>query len=216
MNWKEKAFKNFRLYGVTDLKASDSRALKAIEEACRGGVDIIQLRSKALSDAELFEAGKKIKKIAHANRKLFFVNDRLDLALALEADGVHLGQDDLPIATARKLGKELLVGKSTHSLKQAIEAEKEGADYIGVGPVYGTPTKPTYTPVGLQLVKQVKSEIRIPFVAIGGIDPGNLNEVLEAGAERVAMVRAIWGAKHIYEDTSETRKKIETFRRARR
>ena len=128
-------------------------------------------------------------------RSLFLVNDRLDLALAAEADGVHLGQDDLPVAVARRLlGPERLIGRSTHGLAQLRQAVAEGCDYVGVGPVHATPTKPGREPAGLDYVRAAAAESPLPFFAIGGIDADNLPEVLAAGATRVAVVRAISAA----------------------
>ena len=120
----------------------------------------------------------------------------------------HLGQDDLPIAEARRIwrGRRLILGKSTHSLAQARRAEREGADYIGVGPVFRTPTKPGYAPVGLKLVRQVSRSVRIPFVAIGGIDASNVARVLRAGAKRVAVVRAVFGARDTFAASKELKK----------
>lgn len=199
MDWKEKVFKDFKLYAVTDLRSEAPDILRKIEQAYRGGTDIVQLRSKILSDAALIRLGLKIKKIAEKHRKLFFVNDRVDFALVTNADGVHLGQDDMSVRVARALalrtGRKIWIGKSTHSLSQALEAIKEGADYIGVGPVFATPTKPHTKSVGLKFVKQAAARIRIPWVAIGGIDHGNIAAVTAAGATRVAVVRAIFAAK---------------------
>ncbi len=185
---------NFKLYAVTDYKRASDFSASQIENALKGGVDVIQLRSKQLSDADLFKIGKAIRRITLKRKKLFIVNDRTDLMLALNADGVHLGQDDLPVDAARHLfGKQhRFIGKSTHSIAQAIQAEKEGADYIGFGPIFGTPTKPTYEPIGLKDVSALKKKIKIPFVCIGGINENNLDEVLDAGAERVAVVRGIF------------------------
>ncbi len=199
MDWKKKVFDDFRLYAVTDLKVDSPDVLKKIEAAYRGGADIVQLRSKVLSDAVLMRLGLRIKKIAEKAHKLFFVNDRMDLALAIGAEGVHLGQEDIPVRVARKLAKQaglrVWVGKSTHCLKQALAAVDDGADYIGVGPVFATPTKPRVKSVGLRFVRQAAVRIRIPWVAIGGIDLGNIREVAAAGASRVAVVRAIFAAQ---------------------
>lgn len=199
MNWKEKVFEGFRLYAVTDLKTESLDVLKKIDAACRGGADIVQLRSKVLSDAALMRLGLRIGKIAQKHRKLFFVNDRVDIALATGADGVHLGQEDMPVRVARKLarqvGRRVWIGKSTHNLWQALEAVSEGADYIGIGPVFATPTKPNVRSVGLRFVKKAAMKIRIPWVAIGGIDLGNIRDVARAGAARVAVVRAIFAAE---------------------
>ena len=199
MDWKKKVFEGFRLYAVTDLKIESPDVLKKIEQAYRGGTDIVQLRSKVLADAPLIRLGQRIKQIADKNRKLFFMNDRLDLALVTGAEGVHLGQDDMPVHVARRLaqqaGRKIWVGKSTHNMKQALAAVSEGADYIGVGPIFATPTKPHAKSVGLRFVRQAAARIRIPWVAIGGIDLGNIRDVTRAGAARVAAVRAIFGAR---------------------
>ena len=197
MNWKRKSLKNFKLYAVTDLKEENAGNLKAIECALAGGVDVIQLRSKVFSDGALFELGQKIRVLTHRMKKLFIVNDRLDLALALNADGVHLGQDDLPLAAACRIaGKNLLIGCSTHNFKQAVEAEREGADYIGFGPIFGTPTKPAYQPIVLDLIARVMKRIQIPVVCIGGINHSNVKEVIGAGDNRVAVVRAIFSSSN--------------------
>jgi thiamine-phosphate pyrophosphorylase len=120
------------------------------------------------------------------------VNDRIAIALLCGADAVHLGQEDLPLRRARSwVGRKLLIGRSTHSLAQARQAQREGADYVGVGPVFSTPTKPDYRPAGLSLLGQVQRALRIPWVAIGGIDLKTLPAVLSAGASRVAVVRAV-------------------------
>ncbi len=200
MGWAETVFKNFRLYAVTDLRTEGAEILRKIEQAYRGGADIVQLRSKMLTDAALVRLGIKIQKIAQQHRKLFIVNDRVDLALACGAHGVHLGQEDLPIEAARKIcrraDQSLFIGRSTHRLAQALEAERQGADYIGVGPVFSTPTKPGVPCVGLKFVRQAAARVSIPWVAIGGIDPNNLSDVVAAGARRVAVVRAIFSSKN--------------------
>ena len=214
MSWKKAVFENFKLVAVTDIKAADEGILQKIDAAYRGGADIVQLRAKNRSDRELLELGAEIRKIADRHQKLFFVNDRLDVAIATSADGVHLGQDDLPIAVARRICNQARVatwiGKSTHSFEQAITAEKEGADYIGVGPVFETPTKPGRKPVWLNLVRQVSAKVGIPFVAIGGIDASNLSSVINAGATRVAAVRAIFGAPDVFRATGELRGLLQT------
>ncbi len=199
MDGKEKSFRDFSLYAVTDLRAEDGEILEKIEQAYRGGADVVQLRTKILSDASLIRLGTKVRKIATRFRKLYVVNDRTDVALVTQAHGVHLGQEDMPVAMARKLarqaGRWLWIGKSVHDMAQAVKAVKEGADLLGVGPVFATPTKPQACAVGLKFVRQVKQKIRIPWVAIGGIDFENLPRLLEAGATRVAVVRAIFGAR---------------------
>ncbi len=213
MNWKKSVFENFKLYAVTDIKIPDPAILDKIEAAYLGSVDIVQLRSKTLSDRELVALGSKIRMIADHHRKLFFVNDRTDLALAVSADGIHLGQDDLPIASARaicaKAGAPLWIGKSTHNLGQALAAVHEGADYIGVGPIFETPTKPQTKAVGLELIRQLSAKVHIPFVVIGGIDQTNVDQVLEAGAKRIAAVRAIFGAPDVLEAARRFRHRLD-------
>lgn len=198
MNWKEKVFANFKLYAVTDLRENLPEALKKIEAVYRGGADIVQLRSKNLSDCELLKIGRQIRIMADRFQKLFFINDRPDLAMMLEADGVHLGQEDLPVGEVRQFFSEAnfkaWIGKSTHNLEQGLNAINEKPDYIAVGPVFETPTKPGYLPAGLQYVKQAAEKFHLPFVAIGGIDLGNLHSVLAAGASRIAVVRALFQA----------------------
>ena len=173
-----------------------------VRAACEGGADVLQFRDKLITGRERYSAAARLLKICRQFGVLFIVNDALEVALSIAADGVHLGQDDLPVAEAKKLMhpmgiKNFLVGCSTHSLEQALEAKRQNADYIGIGPVFATPTKPTYNPVGLELVRTVTSQIDLPHVAIGGIDEFNVGQVLAAGAQRVAVVRAVCGADDI-------------------
>ena len=214
MNWKEKVFNDFNLYAVTDLKDTKPTILKKVEKAFDGGVDIVQLRSKVLSDNEMIRIGSAIRTIARTKRKLFFVNDRLDIALALKSDGLHIGQDDIPVKTVRSLCRasvtKLFLGKSTHSLKQAVETARENVDYIGLGPIFATPTKKDYIPVGLPLINKVKSRISKPFVTIGGINTKNITEVLDCGATRIAVVRAIFGARDVLKATQQLKRSIAT------
>ena len=215
MNWKEKLFKNFRLYAVTDIRKYDARILRKVKQAYDGGADIVQFRAKEMPDAEIYALAEKMRKIADSCRKLFFVNDRLDIALACGADGIHLGQDDLPVAIAREVLKKakasMWIGKSTHAIDQARQAVREKPDYIGAGPVFKTPTKPGYIPAGLAYIKQVAKNFSVPFVAIGGIDTTNIETVLKAGATRVAVVRAIFQAEDTYAATQKLRRKLDEF-----
>lgn len=213
MNWKEKVFRDFKLYAVTDIKEADDSILNRIDAAYRGGAHIVQLRSKSLMDNELYRLGLKIRQIATKRRKLYFVNDRLDIALATEADGLHIGQDDLPVSVARRNftagGGIRFIGKSTHSLEQAKKTSREGVDYIGFGPIFGTPTKPHDKPIGVQLISKVHEQVKKPIVVIGGIDIHNLKQVLDAGAKRVAVVRAVFNQKDTYEAARSLRQTIE-------
>ena len=163
-----------------------------LQSALRGGVGIVQLRCKTADDAEVIAAGRRFAKVCEHFRVPLVLNDRPDLVAAVGADGVHVGQDDVGVEEARGLvGAERIVGLSTHSPTQIDSALASDVDYIGVGPVHATPTKPGRPAVGTALVAYAAAHARIPFFAIGGIDDSNLSAVLEAGAERVAVVRAL-------------------------
>lgn len=181
------------LYLVT---APSSRLLETVEAALQGGLTLVQYRDKEADDATRLRNAEKLKRLCHQYNALFIVNDRVDLALAVDADGVHLGQQDAPIAFARQLlGSQRLIGRSTHNPDDLRRAIQEGADYVGVGPVYETPTKAGRAAAGLEYVRHAATHASIPWFAIGGIDTENLHEVLTAGAERVAVVRAIMTAE---------------------
>ncbi|KEF42939.1 MAG: thiamine-phosphate pyrophosphorylase [Cyanobium sp. CACIAM 14] len=177
-----------------------------VAAALAAGVRLVQYRAKAEpadvaagappDDRGRLEQAVALRELCHRHGALFLVNDRIDLALAVGADGVHLGQGDLPPAVARRLlGPERLIGRSTHRLEDLRQAVADGCDYVGVGPVNATPTKPGREPVGLAYVAQAAAECPLPFFAIGGIDLSNLPAVRRAGAERVAVVRAITAAQ---------------------
>ena len=194
---KKISFQSCRLYVIVDgAVLNGQNPVSVAEAAIRGGADAIQWRDKTSSDSQFLETARALRKVTERGRAIFIVNDRLEQALLSGADGVHLGHEDLSIKEARALaGDGLLIGRSTHSLAEALEAEQAGADYIGVGPVFATPTKPDYPAVGIELIRQVAdSPIRIPWVAIGGIDHETLPLVLSAGATRVAVVRAVAGS----------------------
>ena len=179
-----------RLYLVSESRVGGRPVEPLVAAALAGGVDIVQLRDKEAGDRVLVAAARRLRALCDEHGALLIVNDRPDLARACRADGVHVGQDDAPVADVRRVvGEELLVGLSTHSPDQIAAAAE--TDYIGVGPVYATPTKPGRTPVGLELVAHAASEAAQPFFAIGGIDAERAPEVAAAGGERVAVVRAI-------------------------
>jgi thiamine-phosphate pyrophosphorylase len=176
-----------RLYLITAVRP-DLEAF--LEAAIRGGVDIVQLREKELPDGKLLPALELARELTRRLGVPLVVNDRPDLALLVEADLVHVGQDDLPVEAVRRLG--LPVGLSTHA---PAEVDRASADYIGVGPVFSTPTKPGRSAVGLELVRYAAQNARVPWFAIGGIDLSNAGEVAAAGATRDAVVRAIGDAR---------------------
>lgn len=162
------------------------------------GIDVVQLRNKQYPGPELLEEAIKLRKILKKEKRLFIVNDCLDIAKITDSDGIHLGQGDTSLKTARKiLGKDKIIGVSCHTLKQAKDAQAAGADYISIGPVFHTPTKPQYRAVGLSLIAKIKGKIKIPVFAIGGIDKNNAPEVLASGAKRIAVVRAVNQSKII-------------------
>ncbi len=177
-----------RLYLVCDARPDDF-----LSRCLRGGVDIVQLRVKDPSDDELLlDAARRFARACAAHDALFILNDRPDLVAAGGADGVHVGQDDAPVARAREIiGPDRLVGLSTHSPAQIDAAGHTDADYIGVGPVHATPTKPGRPAVGTELVAYAAGHTRTPFFAIGGIDLDNVDAVRDAGAQRIAVVRAL-------------------------
>lgn len=180
-----------RLYLVCDARPGGRPAVDVVEAALAGGVDVVQLRDKRLGDEELLRAAAPLRERCAAAGALFFVNDRPDLAAAAGADGVHVGQDDLPVAAAREIvGPEVLVGQSTHAPGQ-VDAGAV-ADYIAVGPIHATPTKPGRPAVGLELVRYAAAHAPpVPWFAIGGLDPRTLPAAIAAGARRAVVVRAI-------------------------
>jgi thiamine-phosphate pyrophosphorylase len=182
-----------------------------LREALAGGVDLVQLRDKAASDEELLAAAAVFRECCDEAGALFLVNDRPDLAVAAEADGVHVGQDDMAVAEARAIvGAERIVGRSTHSVEQVDAAA--GVDYIAVGPVHATPTKPGRPAVGTGPVRHAAAHADVPWFAIGGLDPGNVAEVLDAGATRIVVVRAITDAADPRAAARELREALEGVR----
>ncbi len=191
-------FSDVYLYVVTQPPRAGQSYADMVSAACAGGADVVQLRDKTLSSRELFRLAKDLQEICDKTGTLFILNDRVDEALAADVDGVHVGQEDLPVRVVREMmGHKKLIGCSTHSTAQALAAVGDGADYISCGPLFATPTKPDYLPVGLALVKEYRQLIRVPFVAIGGIDATNVAQAIAAGADRVAVVRAISGAADV-------------------
>lgn len=180
-----------RLYVVTGARADRGDLAEFLDAVLGAGVDIIQLREKAAEAGHLLRWGEVFKDAADRHGALFVVNDRPDVALALEADGVHLGQDDLPVEVARRiLGPDALIGLSTHDERQLTQSSPD-ADYVCAGPIHETPTKPGRKATGLALVRQAARRESRPWFAIGGIDHGTLQDVVAAGATRIVVVRAV-------------------------
>jgi thiamine-phosphate pyrophosphorylase len=188
-----------RLYGILDLGyVGVDDAERVTKSMIDGDVDLIQLRAKEHSVEEIVDLAGKLHEVTSAAGVPLIVNDYAEVAAKVPVQGVHLGQDDDSLAHARKkAGRDVLVGKSTHSLEQAVEAEREGADYVGFGPIFATPTKPDYQPIGLTGIKRVHNEITVPTFCIGGLKIDNLGQVIAAGARRVAIVSGLLKAPDI-------------------
>lgn len=181
-----------------------------VELACQGGADMIQLRDKKMSDKDLFDLSLKLQRICNKYDVLFTVNNRVDIADISNSDGVHLGQNDLPVLYARKvLGDNKIVGISASGYDKVVEASKLPVDYIGCGAIFPTTTKPEANVRGLEVLKKIKeSNISKPVIAIGGIDKTNVAEVIKAGANGVAVVRAVCGAQDIKKEAQDIKKII--------
>ena len=188
-----------RLYGIIDLGyVEESDVTHVAEQMVEGCVDMIQLRGKGKSLDELTGYAARLHEITARSSTPLIVNDHAEIARRVPVEGVHVGQDDVLIEVARrKVGRAVLIGKSTHSLEQALAAQREGADYIGFGPIFATPTKPDYAPIGLTNIRRVYAEINLPIFCIGGINIDNLQSVIDAGAKRVVMVSALLKAHSI-------------------
>ena len=200
------------LYVIIDTRALKGRShVEAATQAIRGGAKVIQLRDKLLSKKELLPIAQELKNLCSAHNVPFIINDYLDLVLAVDADGLHLGQDDLPIKVARKLLPiDKILGISITTVDQAITAEAEEADYIAVGSMYPTTSKETAKVVGLDRLRQIRQAVILPLVAIGGITKDNIDEVITAGANSVAIISAILQAEDIEAATRQIIGKLET------
>ncbi|MBA1334165.1 MAG: Thiamin-phosphate pyrophosphorylase [Firmicutes bacterium] len=195
----DKAVPDFSLYLVTDRDILGGRDLAgSIEEAIAGGVTVVQLREKTLSSLEFYHLAREVKAVTDRYRVPLIINDRLDIALAVDAAGLHVGQNDLPAAVARRLlGPEKILGVSAASLEEALLAERDGADYLGVGAIFPTATKSDVRSVALEDLQKIKGQVKIPVVAIGGINQNNIKTVMETGIDGVAVVSAILGKDDI-------------------
>lgn len=192
---------DFFFYGILDLAYADrSRLLDVTRSMIAGGVDLIQLRGKEASIQELAALAAKVHQITSEQGVPLVVNDHPEIAREVPVEGVHVGQDDGSVSAVREtVNRPVWVGKSTHSIDQAIAAQKEGADYIGFGPLYATPTKPDYVPIDLESIKHVHQKVSLPIFCIGGIKLRNLAEVIAAGARRVVIVSGLLQADDIIE-----------------
>ncbi len=207
------AFKQVDIYPVTCERLSSGRSnLEVLKAVIQGGARIIQLREKEYSGKKIYDLALKFREITTKAGVLLIINDHVEIAMAVEADGVHLGQDDFPLYAARKIAPELLIGASTHSLKEAIRAQKEGADYINIGPIFPTGTKEGIERfLGPEAIAAISPEIDVPFTVMGGISASNVDQVLTNGARRVAMVTAITQAPDITAQVRSLKEKIQSY-----
>jgi thiamine-phosphate pyrophosphorylase len=200
---------HFDYYFITDRGLSRKNVIEDVEAALRAGVRVVQYREKALSTTAMIDEARKIADLCR-KRALFIVNDRLDVALASNADGVHLGPDDMELEDARRiLGKRKIIGVSVSSVEEAKRCEEAGADYVSLSPVFATATKKDAgQPLGLNAVKDARKKLRIPFTVIGGISQANLRSVLDAGATSVCMLSAVLKAKDVETEIRNIRRTI--------
>jgi thiamine-phosphate pyrophosphorylase len=207
---------DYSLYLVTDRGLSKGRTnMEVVEAAIKGGVTVVQLREKHATTREFLDEALKVREYCLEKNVLFIINDRLDIAQAVDADGVHLGQDDLPIEYARKfLGPEKIIGVSAFNQTDAIAAEKAGANYLGISPIFTTPTKPELeTGIGIEGLRKIRKSVKIPVVGIGGLGSSNAYDVITAGADGIAVVSAIVSAIDPRQAAAEIKAEIERARK---
>lgn len=197
---ENKMFVDYSLYLVTDRGILKERDIfEAVEESLKGGVTLLQLREKDISSLDFYNIALKMKILAKKYNVPFIINDRLDIALAVDADGLHIGQSDLPLEVTRKLlGTHKILGYSVGNLEEAIYGEKHGADYLGAGPVYPTGSKADAgSPIGVQGLAELKKAVNLPIVGIGGVSLSNLKDVKKSGIEGISLISAILGSRDI-------------------
>ena len=195
---------NIDFYMVTDYTLSKNGIISDVENALRAGCNILQYREKHKSTKDMIIEAKHVKQICEG-KATFLINDRIDVALAVDADGVHIGKEDMPFETVRLLlGKDKIIGLTVHNLEEAFEAEKLGVDYIGLAPIFKTDTKKdAQKPCGIEMIKKIKKDVNLPIVAVGGIDKKNVKEVIEAGADSVVSIKAVLISDDIYSEISD-------------
>ena len=196
---------------ITGEFCGNKSQLDTLADCLDSGVRIVQLREKDIDANELYELALEFRRITHNNDTLLIIDDRLDIALAVGADGVHLGQRDLPVEVARHVAPDLIIGASTHSLEQAQTAERSGASYVNIGPIFPTNTKATSVPpLGPQSIAEISPQLSIPFTCMGGISMDNIDLVIQQGARHIAVVTAVTLASNPREAAAELIKRIET------
>lgn len=204
------AFRKIDVYPVTCEELSNDRSDSDVLQAViQGGARILQLRDKKSTKRDLFHKAQYFRSLTTDAGVLLIINDHIDIAMAVNADGVHLGQNDFPVAAARSLIPDKIIGASTHSLENALQAERDGADYVNIGPIFPTATKNGLSQfLGPELIREIAPHISVPFTVMGGINDKNIGEVLDAGARRIAVVTAITMADDIVETVRLFRERI--------
>jgi thiamine-phosphate pyrophosphorylase len=212
--YRKEAFRNVDLYPVIGERFCSGRpSVEVLKEVILGGAKIVQFREKDLPEREVFQMAEQYRRITADAGILLVINDHLDIAVAVGADGVHLGQDDIPLEAARRIAPELLIGISTHSLEEALAASEGGADYVNVGPIFPTNTKTGLSrTLGPEAVTDIGERIELPYTVMGGIKKENLHEVLSRGARRVAVVTAVTQASDIAQTTRSFVEQISAWR----
>ena len=202
------------LYAVTDRTwVEDTTLMNQVKEALEGGITFLQLREKHLSKEEFIKEAREMKELSKEYKVPFVINDNIEVALAVDADGVHIGQDDMSVEEARKLlGEDKIIGVSAHNVEEAIKAQKGGADYLGVGAVCATSTKKDANVVSKEEIKKICHTVEIPVVAIGGIKKENIKTLEGTDVDGVAVVSAIFAAKDIKKDTKQLRSLVEKMK----
>lgn len=210
---KQEIRKSMRLYAVTDSQWLNGRTLpEVVEEALQGGATFVQIREKELPYREFLRLAKAVKKITDDYHVPYVVNDEVELAKEADADGVHIGQSDKELTEARRLlGEDKIIGVSVQTVEQALEAEKNGADYLGVGSVFTTSTKLDADSVPMETLRKICDAVSIPVVAIGGITKNNIAQLQKTGIDGVAVVSAVFAAENIGLETAELLKEVEKF-----
>ena len=192
------AFEQADLYVViTQAFCAGRSGLAVLDQVLAAGVGIVQLREKDLTGRGFYELAVAFRRRTEAGGALLIIDDRLDIALAAGADGVHLGQEDLPVAAARRIAPDLIIGASSHSLEEALAAQEAGAGYVNIGPIFSTATKPAASPLGPEAIARIAPRLRIPWSTMGGIHQGNIAQVLARGARHPAVMSAVTAAAEV-------------------
>ena len=195
---------NIDFYMVTDSSLSKNGIISDVENALKAGCRIVQYREKQKSTRGMIKEAKHLKQICDGKAS-FIINDRVDVALAVDADGVHIGKEDMPFKTVKTLlGKNKIIGQTVHNLEEAFEAEKLGVDYIGLAPIFKTDTKKdAQKPCGIIMIKKIRKEVNLPIVAVGGIVKDNIEDVIKAGADSVVSIKAVLGSDDIHSEITD-------------